>query len=106
MIIKVIKDSVYHKSEILGIGSVITDLDTENAKRLCKEGYCEVVDNDDTNEAEQIDDEICLDEMTKKQLIEYAEQLGVEVSDKETKAQIIEKITQAVGTPATDFPTE
>ena len=106
MTIKVIKDKVCHKGVNLDIGSVITDLDTENAERLCREGYCEVVDNNDVEEAETINEEICLEEMTKTQLIEFAEQIGVEVSGRETKAQIIEKIEQAEEQPATDIPTE
>ncbi len=109
MVIKVISNNVIHNGESIGIGGVIKDIDEKNAKRLCENGLCEVlfdveVDGD-ISEAELHEEEIDLEKMTKAELIEYAENIGVEVDGKDTKAKIIEKITQA-DMPATDIPTE
>ena len=47
---------------------------------------------------------IDLDELTKKELVEYAKNLGIEdVDTKNTKAEIIEKIS-SVDAPITEMP--
>ncbi len=91
MKIKVISGSVIHHGDILGVGSIIEDIDKENAERLCLNGICELVD-------------VNLEELTKKELIEYAKNLGIEDVDmKNTKAEIIEKIS-GVDAPITEMP--
>ena len=104
--IKVISGKVSHKSEVLGIGKIIDDIDRENAVRLCECGLCEMLDDSDAvTSAAEIDETKDFAEMTKAELIEYAESIGVEVDGKDTKAKIIEKITTA-DMPATDIPQE
>lgn len=107
MAIKVISGNVIHNGESVGIGGVITDIDKENAERLCKEGLCEVVSgvdvDGDIGEAESHEEEIDLETMTKPELIEFAESIGVELDGKETKAKLIEKIS-SVDAPNTEFP--
>lgn len=108
MVIKVISDSVIHNGECVSIGGVIKDIDKENAERLCKEGICEVlpgVEVDGGISEAELHEETDLEKMTKPELIEYAKGIGVEVDGKDTKATIIEKITQA-DMPNTDIPTE
>ena len=100
MAIKVISGNVYHKGEILGVGSVINDIDDANAERLCKCGCCEMLGGTPA------DGEKSLDKMTKPELIAYAENIGVEVDGNDTKAKIIEKINEAAEAPATGFPQE
>lgn len=109
MVIKVISDNVIHNGESVGVGGVIKNIDNENAKRLCKDGLCEVLPDveieGDVSEAELHEKEINLEKMTKSELIEYAKGIGVEVDGKDTKVTIIEKMTQA-DMPKTDIPTE
>lgn len=106
MIIKVISGNVIHNGENVGIGGVITDIDTKNAERLCNEGLCEVVSGVEVDgnigEAE-LHEEIDLEKMTKPELIKYADDMGIEVDGKATKTEIIKKIT-SVDTPNTEFP--
>lgn len=109
MTIKVISGNVIHNGESVGIGGVISDIDKANAERLCCEGLCEMVScvevDGDISETELHEEETDLEKMTKPELIKYADDMGIEVDGKATKAQIIEKITQA-DMPATDIPTE
>ena len=104
MIIKVISESVIHHGEILGIGSIIDDIDKENAKRLCLSGVCELVDGNFDGAGEETEEGINLEELTKKELIEYAKSLGIDdVDTRDTKAEIIEKIS-GVDAPITEMP--
>ena len=105
MKIKVISEGVIHHGEILDIGSIIDDIDNENAKRLCLSGICELVDgNFDEETGEETEDGINLEELTKKELIEYAKSLGIDdVDTRDTKAEIIEKIS-GVDAPITEMP--
>lgn len=108
MIIKVISGNVIHGGNSLGVGSVINDIDKENAERLCKCGLCEIIDggnpvNEDIDEAELQTEEKSLEEMTKAELLQYAESIGVEVNNRDTKEKIIKSITDA-DIPDTGFP--
>ena len=104
MKIKVISGSVIHQGEVIGVGSIIDAINSEDAKRLCLNGLCEVVDGDYEPEADaEIKDGVDLEELTKKELIAYAEQLGIEVDGRSTKAEIIEKIVSA-DAPTTEMP--
>lgn len=113
MKVKVISESVIHHGEFFGVGSVIDNIDNENIKRLCLNGICELVDgniddvkdgNTDVKTGEEIKEGIDLDELTKKELVEYAKKLGIEDVDvKNTKAEIIEKIS-GVDAPITEMP--
>lgn len=104
MKIKVISGNVIHQGEVKGVGSIIDAINSEDAKRLCLSGLCEIVDGDFGNEADaEIADGVDLEELTKKELIAYAEQLGIEVDGRSTKAEIIEKIVSA-DAPTTEMP--
>ena len=113
MKIKVISENVIHHGKVFGVGSIIDDIDKENAKRLCLNGICELVDgniddvkdgNTDVETGEEIQNGIDLDELTKKELVEYAKNLGIEdVDTRNTKAEIIEKIS-SVDAPITEMP--
>jgi hypothetical protein len=100
MTVKVISGEVIHNGERVKIGGVVKGISKEDAERLCKCGLCEML-----GDAEEIDETKDLDEMTKPELIAYAESIGVEVDNKDTKAKIIEKITLA-DMPETDIPQE
>lgn len=104
MIIKVISESVIHHGENLGIGSIIDDIDKENAERLCLSGICELVDGNIDETGEETNEGINLEELSKKELIEYAKSLGIDdVDTRDTKAEIIEKIS-GVDAPITEMP--
>jgi len=104
MKIKVISGYVSHKGEVLGIGAVIDDIDSSNAERLCNDGLCELLSGASTdNSTDETDREKDLDEMTKAELIAYADDIGVKVDEKAKKADIIATIMNA-DRPATDFP--
>ena len=100
--VKIISGKVSHKGDVLDIGKSF-DIDKENAVRLCKCGLCEMLSDEETTQAEEIVEAKILEEMSKAELIEYAENNGIEVDGKDTKAKIIEKITSA-DMPATDIP--
>ncbi len=104
MKIKVISGSVIHQGEIKGIGSIIDAINSEDAKRLCLSGLCEIVDGDFETETDaEIEEGVDLEELTKKELIAYAEQLGIELDSRSTKAEMIEKIVSA-DAPTTEMP--
>lgn len=104
MDIKVISGNVIHDGNSLGVGSVIKDIDEENAERLCKCGLCEIIDGGSPDdEAELQSEEKSLEEMTKPELLQYAESIGVEVNNRDTKEKIIKSITDA-DIPDTGFP--
>lgn len=104
MKLKVISESVIHHGEILGIGSIIDDIDKENAERLCLNGIGELVDGNVDEAGGEIKEGIDLNELTKKELIEYAKNLGIEDVDmRDTKSEIIEKIS-SVDAPITEMP--
>ena len=103
MAIKVISGMVSHKGTIVEIGGVIDGLDRENELRLCKCGLCEMLGAGDAPDMDG--EEKDLDEMTKPELIAYAESIGVDVDSRDTKAKLIEKITNA-DAPATGVPQE
>ena len=105
MKIKVISQGVIHHGEILGIGCFIDDIDKENAERLCLSGICELVDGKIAEETvEETEESIDLNELTKKELLEYAKNLGIDdVDTRDTKAEIIEKIS-GVDAPITEMP--
>ena len=98
MVIKVISDNVIHNGNIYGIDEIISDIDEMNAKRLCECGICEM-----TEDLHDVPKDIA--EMSKKELLEYAKNIGVEVNEKANKAEIIETIINA-DMPATDVPQE
>lgn len=107
MTVKVISGNVLHNGENIGIGGVITDLDKANAERLCHDGLCEILPdakgNGDIGKAELHEEEIDLEKMSKADLIKYAENIGVEIDGKATKAEIIREIESA-DAPNTEFP--
>jgi hypothetical protein len=107
MTVKVISGNVIHNGEGIGIGGVITDIDRENAERLCNEGLCEILSDVEVgggiSEAERHEEEKDLEKMTKAELIKYAESIGVYVDSKATKAEIISEIESA-DAPNTEFP--
>ncbi len=104
MKIKVISESVIHQGEVKGIGSIIDAINSEDAERLCLSGLCELVDGDFEAETDaEIKEGVDLEELTKKELIAYAEQLGIEIDGRSTKAEIIEKIVSA-DAPTTEMP--
>ena len=84
---------------------------------MCLSGLCEIVDGDYEAEADaeikdgtfepeaeaEIKDGVDLEELSKKELIAYAEQLGIELDSRSTKAEMIEKITSA-DAPTTEMP--
>lgn len=106
MAVKVISGEVIHKGEVITVGGVVKNISVEDAERLCECGLCEMLTDDEkiTSEGGK-EDTKDLDKMTKPELIEYAEKIGVEVDNNDTKAIIIEKITSA-DTPATGIPQE
>lgn len=104
MKIKVISGNVIHQGEIIGVGSIIDAINSEDAKRLCLDGLCELVDGDFEAETDaEIKEGVDLEELSKKELIAYAEQLGIKLDSRSTKAEMIEKIVSA-DAPTTEMP--
>jgi hypothetical protein len=61
-------------------------------------GWCEKLtetDTEGTGDTEPVEEETFLEDMTKAELIEYAESIGVEVEKRANKADIIKAIEEA-----------
>ena len=102
--IKSCKRLCLHKGKTLGVNDIVDDIDRVNAERLCKSGVCEMLTGEITeNSTVEADSAKDLDEMTKAELIAYAESVGIEVDTKANKANIIKTITEA-DTPDTGMP--
>lgn len=119
MKIRVISGSVIHDKKLVEVNGIINDIDAENAKRLCEDGFCELLEElpladaeettvDESTDAdveENTETEGNLEELTKKELLEYAAQIGVEVDERDKKAVIIEKIYAFLSDePITEMP--
>ena len=75
---------VYSSSRIVGKNWVeVTEKEKEGVQKTMEET------------TEYVEEEINLEEMTKAQLIDFANEHDIEVNDKDTKAVIIETIAKA-----------
>lgn len=75
---------VYSSSRIVGKNWVeVTEKEKEGVQKTMEET------------TEYVEEEINLEEMTKSQLIDFANEHDIEVNDKDTKAVIIETIAKA-----------
>lgn len=98
MNVEVINGFVNHNGVMYKVGEVIENIDNANGERLCKGGWCEKLtetDTEETGDAEIVEEEIFLEDMTKAELIEYAESIGVEVDKRANKADIVKAIEEA-----------
>lgn len=98
MNVEVINGFVNHNGVMYGVGEIIENIDNSDGERLCVGGWCEKLtetDTDSVDEAEIVEEEKALNEMTKDELIEYATSIGIEINEKARKADIIKAIYEA-----------
>lgn len=82
-----ILSSIFVRGEMFEVGSEV-EVNEREAKELISRG----VATDETNIAIEEDNLKTLEEMTKKELLEYAASIGIEASDKLNKQEIIDLI--------------
>ncbi len=83
----IILSSIFVRGEMLEVGSEV-EVNEREAKELISRG----VATDETNIAIEEDNLKPIEEMTKKELLEYAASIGIEASDKLNKQEIIDLI--------------
>ena len=83
----IILSSIFVRGEMFEVGSEV-EVNEIEAKELISRG----VATDETNIAIEEDNLKPIEEMTKKELVDYASSIGLEASDKLTKQELIDLI--------------
>lgn len=87
----VLSGKVVHKNKIYDTDDVIYGVEEQAAERLCRQGYCSILESDRKNSDKDV---INYEEMTKAELLELAGAQGKTLNKKLTKEKIIELITE------------
>ena len=101
--VKLIKARSYNGLVKATVKQPIVEVSAEDAQILVATGYFELLADEETsgdlkNEGEgNVPDYEALSEMTKAELVSYAEQNGVDIGDCKTKAEILQIISAANG---------
>lgn len=83
----IILSSIFVRGEMFEVGTEV-EVNEREAKELISRG----VATDETNIAIEEDNLKPIEEMTKKELVDYANSIGIEASDKLTKQELINLI--------------
>ena len=81
----IILSSIFVRGEMFEVGSEV-EVNEREAQELISRG----VATDETNIAIEEDNLKPIEEMTKKELVDYANSIGIEASDKLTKQELID----------------